>query len=109
MLRGIFASEDAERVLFYILARDRGYGREIADFWQTTQTGVKRQLERLEAAGMLIGHSVGRARVYAWNPRYPFLPEVKALLNRAVTFLPAGERARLMENRRRPRRTGKPL
>jgi hypothetical protein len=109
MLRGIFTSEDAERVLFYLIARDHGYGREIADHWDTTQTGVKRQLERLEAAGILIGQPIGRTRVYSWNPRYPFLRELKALLHRAVAYLPAVERARLQGNRRRPRRAGKPL
>jgi hypothetical protein len=108
MLKAIFSSEDAERVLFYIIARDQGYGREIADFWDTTQTGVKRQLERFEAGGILTGTAVGRTRVYSWNPRYPFLPELKALMTRAVTFLPEGERAKLLGNRRRPRRQGKP-
>ncbi len=109
MLAGILGSEDAERVLIYLLTRDRGYGREISDYWKTTQTGVQRQLARLEAAGILMAQPVGRTRVYTWNPRYPFLAELKALLTRALSFLPEAERDRLRRDRRRPRRTGKPL
>jgi hypothetical protein len=108
MLLGIVTSEDAERVLIYVIARDQGYGREIAEYWNTTQTGVRRQLERFEAGGVLIGQAVGRTHVYSWNPRYPLLRELKALLNRAVSFLPDAERARLFGNRLRPRRLGKP-
>ncbi|MBA3684548.1 MAG: ArsR family transcriptional regulator [Planctomycetes bacterium] len=109
MLSGILGSEDAERVLLYILAREQGYGREISQFWGTTQTGVKRQLERLEAAGILMAQAVGRTRVYTWNPRYPFARELQALLARAVSLLPDTDRERLLMHRRRPRRTGKPL
>ena len=109
MLYGLLTSEDAERVLFFLIARDQGYGRQIADFCGTTQTGVRRQLVRFEAGGILIGQAVGRARVYSWNPRYPFLTELKALMTRAVTLLPESDRAKLLVNRRRPRRKGKPL
>jgi predicted ArsR family transcriptional regulator len=109
MLMGLVGSEDAERVLLFIQSRERGYGREIAAFWGTTQTGVKRQLERLESAGVLSSQPVGRTRVYTWSARYPFAKELQALLARAIAFLPSAERERLTMNRRRPRRTGKPL
>jgi predicted ArsR family transcriptional regulator len=109
MLNAILGSEDAERVLLFLLCRERGYGREIADFWRTTQTGVKRQLMRLEAQGVLSSQAVGRTRVYIWNARYPFRSELQALLARAIALLPQEERTRLTANRRRPRRSGKPL
>jgi len=109
MLQGLLGSEDAERVLLFLLGRERGYGREIADFWKTTQTGVKRQLTRLENAGVLTSQSVGRTQVYTWNPRYPFAKELRALLTRAVELLPEADRERLTMDRRRPRRSGKPL
>jgi hypothetical protein len=109
MLKGLLGSEDAERVLLFILSRERGYGREIAAFWKTNQTGVKRQLERLEFAGVLSSQTIGRTRVYTWNPRYAFVSELKALLSRAISFLPESDRSKLMMNRRRPRRADKPL
>ncbi len=109
VLKGLLSSEDAERVLLYLQGRERGYGREIASFWQTAPTGVRRQLERLEAAGVLSSAAIGRARVYAWNPRYPFARELRALLARAIDLLPKDDQERLIMNRRRPRRLGKPL
>jgi hypothetical protein len=109
MLQGLIGSAEAERVLIFMQGRERGYGREIAAFWNTAQTGVKRQLERLEAAGVLVSEPIGRMRVFTWSPRYPFRRELRALLSRAIDLLPTSERERLLWNRRRPRRSGKPL
>jgi hypothetical protein len=108
MLEGLLGSDDAERVLFFLAVRQRGYGREIADFWATRISGIQRQLDKLESGGVLIASPVGRTRVYEWNPRWPLHGELLTLLHRAVTFLPEDLRMRLMDNRRRPRRRGKP-
>ncbi|MBI2330848.1 MAG: hypothetical protein HYU84_01485 [Chloroflexi bacterium] len=51
---------------------------------------------------------VGRTRLYTFNPRYPFLRELLALLEKALAFYPREEQERLLMNRRRPRRKGKP-
>jgi len=47
--------------------------------------------------------------VFSFNPRYAFLGETQALLDKALRFYPKGERDRLLLHRRRPRRKGKPL
>jgi hypothetical protein len=52
---------------------------------------------------------VGRTRLYSFNPRYPFLDELRALLEKALEFYPEEEKARLFPERSRPRRKGKPL
>lgn len=109
MLEALLGSTDAARVLLFLSQRDCGYGREIAEFWQTNLSGIQKQLDKFEASGILIGETVGRTRVYRWNPRSPFLKELDALLQKAVSFLPDADRKRLSENRRRPRRKGKPL
>lgn len=108
MLEGLLGSDDAERVLFFLAVRQRGYGREMAEFWTTSISGIQRQLDKLEIGGVLIALPVGRTRVYEWNPRWPLHGELLALLHKAVTFLPDDLRVRLMDNRRRPRRRGKP-
>jgi hypothetical protein len=108
MLEGLLGSDDAERVLLFLVARDRGYGREIASFWQTSIYGVQRQLEKLEAGGILIASTVGRTRVYTWSPRCPFIDELKALFSKALSFLPDEPGLRLVVDRRRPRRRTKP-
>ena len=108
MLEGLLDSNDAERILFYLSARERGYGCEIATFWGTRIYGVQRQLDKLEAGGIIIASMVGRTRVYSWSPRWPFRDELKALLAKALGFLPDDLRDRLMADRHRPRRRAKP-
>ena len=109
MLEPILGSVNRERVLIFILAREEGYGREIAHFFKTDPDPIQKQLERLELGGVLISHSAGRTRLFSFDPRYPFLDELKHLLEKALTFYPDEVRQELIMNRRRPRRSGKPL
>ena len=109
MLEGVFGNASAERVLLYLEQYDRGYAQAIADtFGDISLSMVQRQLERLERAGVLVSVLEGRTRVFTWNPRYPFLGEIRLLLAKALRSLPAEERRRYFAQRRRPRRTGKP-
>jgi len=52
--------------------------------------------------GVMVSRRVGRTRLYTFNPRYPFLTELKGLLNKALVFYPEAERNTLIMNRRRP-------
>ena len=108
MLEPLLGSTNAERVLIFIHARAEGYAREIALFFETDLYGIQKQLEKLEAGGVLASRTVGRTRLYTFNPRYPFLSELKGLLDKALAFYPEIERSALTMNRRRPRRKGKP-
>lgn len=109
MLASLFGSISAERVLLFLFARGEGYAREIARFFNTDLTPIQKKLANLEASGVLYSRFVGRTRLYSLNPRYPFKPEVENLLEKAITFYPQTEQEALLMNRRRPRRSGKPL
>lgn len=109
MLEPILGSKNAERVLMYISARDQGYTREIARFYGADPDSIQKQLARLELGGILVSKSEGRTRLYRFNPRYSFLKELKALLNKVLSFYPPDEQERLLVFRRRPRRRDKPL
>jgi hypothetical protein len=109
MLESLLCSVNRERVLLFIYARGEGYPRDIARFFSTGLTPVQRQLDALERGGILVSRLVGRTRLYTFNPRYPLLDEVKALLGKAITFYPQDEQDRLLLVRQRPRRAGKPL
>jgi hypothetical protein len=109
MLESLLGSVNRERVLLFILAREEGYPRDIARFFATGLTPVQRQLDTLEQGGILVSRLAGRTRLYTFNPRYPLLDELKALLEKALTFYPAEERERLLMSRQRPRRRGKTL
>jgi len=109
MIEAILGSKNAERVLVYIFARNEGYAREIASFYNSDLKSIQMQLDKFEKSGVLASRSVGRTRPYVFNPRYPFLKELKALLGKAVSFYPLQEQEALMMNRRRPRARGKAL
>lgn len=108
MLEQLLGSKNAERVLIYIFAREEGYAREIAQFYGTDLKPIQNQLEKFEAAGVLVSRVVGRTRPYCFNPRYYFLDELKNLLGKSLAAYPPDQREKFLLNRRRPRARGKP-
>ncbi|MCF6244933.1 MAG: ArsR family transcriptional regulator [Sulfurovum sp.] len=109
MLEELFGSKNRERVLQYILARGEGYAKEMADFYESSVDPIQKQLERLEIGGILVSKTAGRTRLFMFNPRYAFKNELVALLEKAREFYSPAEQERLTRQRKRPRRTGKPL
>jgi len=109
MLEPILGSKSSEQVFVFLVARDEGYATEIARFFDADLYAIQNQLERLEGADVLISKKVGRTRVYQFNPRYPFLEELKNLLMKALAFYPEEIKESLVMNRRRPRKKDKPL
>ena len=109
MIEVLLGSKNAERVLIYIFAREEGYPREIAGFYGTDLKSIQMQLDKFEKSGVLASRAVGRTRPYVFNPRYPFLSELKALLEKTLSFYSAKEQEELTMNRRRPRAKGKSL
>ena len=109
MIEALLGSKNAERVLIYIFAREEGYAREISTFYESDLKSIQMQLDKFEKSGVLASRTVGRTRPYVFNPRYPFLIELKALLEKALSFYPAKEQEELTMNRRRPRARGKTL
>jgi hypothetical protein len=109
MLEPLLGSLNCERVLMFIYAREEGYPREMARFFNTDLDPIRKQLDKLETGGVLASRVAGRTRLYSFNPRYPFLKELKGLLKKALFFYTPEEQANLLMVRRRPRRRGKPL
>jgi hypothetical protein len=109
MIEAIMGSSSSERVMMFLIAREEGYAREIARFFATGLAPIQKQLVKLEAAGVLVSRVAGRTRLFSFNPRYPMVDELRALLAKTLQFYPDDVRDRLLMNRRRPRRTGKPL
>ena len=109
MLEALLGTVNKERVLLYLFARDEGYPREVAKFYGADLRSIQNQFENLEVGRILYSRMVGNTRLYAFNPRYPFLEELKALLDKALSFYPDSEREQLVMVRKRPRRKGKPL
>lgn len=53
MLEPILGSLNCERVMIYLTARDEGYAREIAKFFEVGLGPVQKQLEKLEIGGVV--------------------------------------------------------
>jgi hypothetical protein len=109
MLEPIVGSRSSEQVFIFLVARENGYATEIARFFDADLYAIQRQLDRLENSDVLVSLKVGRTRVYQFNPRYPFLKELKALLTTVLSYYPDEIKEELLMNRRRPRKKDKPL
>jgi len=111
MLEPLFGSKTIERILFFLLKNNRCYGAQLSKVFNEALSPFQKGLDRLEAGGIIVSFLEGRARVYQFNPRYPFLPELKTFLQKAYEFLPDELKERFYQPiiRRRPRRKGKPL
>jgi hypothetical protein len=109
MLESLVGSLNREKALVFMISRQEGYAREIARFYDTDLNPIQKQMDKLELGGILVSRPVGRTRLYTFNPRYALLPELKALLEKTLSFYPKELQTRLLENRRRPRRRGKPI
>ena len=108
MLAPLLGSKGSEKVLIFIAARGEGYAREISKFFDMDVSTIQNQLDKFEMGGILASTTKGRTRLYTFNPRYAFLKELKLLLEKALSFYPEDEQERLVMERRRPRRRGKP-
>ena len=109
MFESLFGNTTADKVLLFLARFGEGYPRQIANNFSISLNMVQGQLEKLEAAGILVSQLKGRTRIYQWNPRYPFKKELLALLNKAFGFMSKKEISRFYTKRTRPRRKGKPL
>lgn len=109
MIEVLLGSKTAEKVLIYIFSREEGYAREIARFFNADLKSIQNQLDKFETGGVLVSREMGKTRPYFFNPRYPFLNELKKLLEKAISFYSEKEKEELTMNRRRPRARGKAL
>jgi hypothetical protein len=107
MLEAAFGSLAAERVLLFLHRYERAYGRQMAVAFDMPVSEVQKQLRKLELGGLLVSQTVGRTRVYTWNPRSVFVASLRSLLQVVLENLPPEQRRPYRDARRRPRRSGK--
>ncbi len=108
-LSTIFGSEAAKQTLLYIQNYEKGYAAEIAETFEVSSSMIQKQLNKFEEAGVLVASDLGRTRVFEFNPRYPVLKELKALLSGLLALQSKEDTKKYFRKRTRPRRKGKPL
>jgi hypothetical protein len=109
MIGDLIGSINKERALVYLVARGKGYAREMARFFDAPLDPMQKALDKLEQSGALVSRQVGSTREYEFNLRYALRDELRTLLEKALSLYPANLREELLMTRSRPRRKGKPL
>lgn len=109
MLDTLFGSPLRVQILQYLAECGEAYGVELARQFQRPLFSVQSQLNKLEESGILVSRSLGKTRLFTFNPRFPLKAELTALLRKNFQHLPAGEIRKNYRPRKRPRRAGKPL
>lgn len=108
MIAGLTGSINKERALMFLVARGRGYAREIARFFDVPLDPIQKALDSLERSGVLVSRQVGKTLEYEFNPLYALRDELRALLEKALALYPEELKETLLGVRQRPRRKGKP-
>ena len=108
-MESLFESSTKEKILLYIYTHGESYPREISRALGIYVNAARYQLLKLEKGGVLYSNLRGKVRLFGFNPRYAFRKELKALLEKALSFVPDKERERTFTPRLRPRLTGKPV
>lgn len=111
MLESLFGTQIIEKVLFFLVVNQKCYPSQLKETFKNPLYSFQRALGRLEKGGVVVSHREGKTLVYQFNPRYPFLKELEAFLQKAYSFFPEDIREKYYEpaTRKRPRRQGKPL
>lgn len=108
-LEAIFGNRTAAGVLLFLENYESGYASLIAKTYRTPISVVQDQLRKFEGAGVLVSRTVGRTRVFEFNPRNPTVRRLRDFLAGELKSLPNEITGKYFRERTRPRRTGKAL
>lgn len=92
MLKGLFGSKSVERILLFVLVNERAYATQLHRMLNTPLTPIQKALTRLERDGILKSVYEGKTRFYFFDPDYPLLDELEALLKKAYVKLAPSEK-----------------
>ena len=109
MLEPVFGNATVEKVLSALEIYGQVYPSGLAKLFGIPVNGIQQQLKRLEDGGIAVSLMAGKTRLYQFNPRYPFLKELRALIQKGLRYLPQKEIEKYYRNRKRPRRKGKAI
>jgi len=108
-LQTLFGSRSMASSLLFIEAYGSGYASEIASTFDVPLNAVQRQLIKLETNGILVSRTIGRTRVFEFNPRGRMVRDLREFLTAQIESMPKDVYQQYFCQRRRPRRTGKKL
>ena len=109
MIENLLGNETLDKVLLSVESYGQVYATDISKTFNIPVYSVQKQLAKMEQGGVLVSRFYGKVRLYEFNPRYPLLNELKALLRKTFDFLPKQNIDKYYMKRQRPRLQGKSL
>lgn len=76
----LFGNPNIEKILLFLLVNEKCYAAQIRHCIGGALTPIQQALIRLEKGNILISELHGKTRIFRFNPHYPFLRELQALL-----------------------------
>jgi len=92
MFEVIWGSKNVQKILLFLFVNGKCYGSQLHQLLNTPLTPVQKALLRLEKGGVIMSYYEGKTRLYQFNPAFPLLTELEALLKRTYTLLPPQEK-----------------
>lgn len=83
----LFGNPSIEKVLFFILINEKCYATQLRLCLGGALTPIQQALNRLEGGGILTSLLEGKTRLFRFDPRFPCLRELEALLKQGFTQL----------------------
>ena len=109
MLEKILGSDTAMKIMFHLVHYGEIYPSAVAKDYQISLSGVQKQFERFEEAGILVSKLVGKTRVYFFNKKSPTVKPFMEFIKIYYDGLSLEDKEKIFVERRRPRRPGKPV
>ena len=103
----VFGSRTAGQALLFLEHYGEGHTHQIARAFDISPSMVHKQLIRFESGGLLVARTIGRTRVFTWNPRSQTARHLRLFLRAELDALPEPVIERYFRERNRPGTTGK--
>src|SRR5690242_17073043 len=94
MLQSLVGNKSVERILLALLVNEKSYATELHKWLETPLNPIQKALSRLEKGGILTSYFEGKTRIYHFNPSFPLLQELEALLKKAYSLASPLEKKR---------------
>ncbi len=92
MLSALFGSKNIEKILYFLLVNEKGYGTQLHRFLNTPLTPIQKGFAKLEKAGVVQSFYEGKTRFYRFNPVYPLKKELEQVLRKGYELLTPQEK-----------------
>ncbi|MBS0615211.1 MAG: winged helix-turn-helix transcriptional regulator [Verrucomicrobia bacterium] len=92
MIEGLCGNKNVQKVLLFLFVNNKCYGTQLQRLLSAPLTPLQKAFARLEKGGIIHSYSEGKTKIFQFNPAYPLLDELRELLKKAYTLLPAEEK-----------------